>query len=139
MKINKKEFVTEASEVIALSELCENIGALGQPCLLMIRPAEVMSLDAEFPDDTPFITAIVLKTDEGFSEDMYKHFDLVVNEEEADEYADKLFKDKSRKQIEEINRCFITARKSSQEDILECESRAFYRLMADKNGGGSNE
>ena len=53
-------------------------------------------------------------------------------------FSEKLFKDKSQKQISEITACFTAARNSSAEEVLNIESRAFYRLMAEKNGGNSN-
>ena len=64
---------------------------------------------------------------------------MCIKAEEADEFVEKIFRDKTKKQIQEINACFIAARKAPAEKVLELESRAFYRLMADKNGGGANE
>jgi len=139
MKINKKEFVTEVSDAKSVSELCTDISAYGEPCLLIVYGGADFSADGRFPAELPFITAFAAEDAENVSSGIKDCFDLVISSENTDEYTEKLFKDKSRKQIEEINRCFIIARKDSQEDILACESRAFYRLMAEKNGGGSNE
>ena len=139
MKINKKELVTEVREASSVSQLCENISELGQPCLLVVCDNGSFSADGSFPADLPFITAFAADDIAVVSDDVRNSFDLVTDASGIDEYTEKLFKDKTRKQINEINQCFIIARKGSQEDILAQESRAFYRLMAEKNGGGSNE
>lgn len=137
MRIEKKEFVTEISGAASLSELCENTAELGSPCMLIVHTDGSLSADAEFPCDIPFITAAAVSGD--ISDELRSRFDLVIPEEETIAFTEKLFKDKTPGQVKEINKCFIAARKGTQEDILECESRAFYRLMAAKNGGGCNE
>ena len=139
MKINKKEFVTELSEAASLSEVCSEINAYGEPCLLIVFGDADFKADGAFPAELPFITAFAAAEPESVSDEVRSCFDLVISSENTDEYTEKLFKDKTKAQINEINKCFITARTGSQEDVLECESRAFYRLMAMKNGGGCNE
>ena len=137
MRIEKKEFITEEWEAASLSELCADIKAYGEPCMLLVHTGAAISKDAAFPCDTPFITAAAV-SGEADSE-LTSCFDLVIPEEESEAFTEKLFKDKTPFQVREINKCFIAARKGTQEEILECESRAFYRLMAAKNGGGCNE
>lgn len=137
MRIENKGFITEVRDAVSVSELCMSIKDLGEPCMLIVYMNSSMVQDAEFPSDLPFITAAAVSGDAECS--AAKVFDLVIPEEDTAAFTEKLFKDKTEEQIREINKCFIAARKGSQEDILECESRAFYRLMAAKNGGGSNE
>ena len=137
MRIEKKEFVTEVRDAISVSELCKSIKEFGEPCMLIVYMNSSMVQDAGFPSDLPFITAAAVKGDEERSAS--KVFDLVIPAEDTEAFTEKLFKDKTKEQIMEINKCFIAARKGSQEEILECESRAFYRLMAAKNGGSSND
>ena len=139
MKINKKEFVTEVREALSVSQLCGDTAELGQPCMLIVFGGEDFFADASFPSDMPYITAFAADDAESVSDEVRAAFDLVISADGADEYTEKLFKDKTAKQICEINRCFIAARGGSQEDILDCESRAFYRLMAEKHGGSGNE
>lgn len=139
MKINKKEFVTSVLGAASISEVCSDIKAYGEPCMLIVFGGADFAADGGFPDDLPFITAFAADEPESVSSEVRERFDLVISSENTDEYTEKLFKDKSEAQIKEINKCFITARNGSQKDILECESRAFYRLMAMKNGGGCNE
>ena len=136
MRIEKKEFVTEVRDAVSVSELCKSIKEFGEPCMLIVYMNSSMVQDAGFPSDLPFITAAAVSGDEECSAS--KVFDLVIPAEDTEVFTEKLFKDKTKEQIMEINKCFIAARKGSQEEILECESRAFYRLMAAKNGGGSN-
>ena len=107
--------------------------------MLIVYGGGALSADGSFPADTPFITAYAAAEDECVSDSIRKAFDLVISAEGTDEYVEKLFKDKTKMKINEINKCFITARNGSQEDVLTCESKAFYRLMAVKNGGGSDE
>ena len=90
----------------------------------------------EFLSEAPFISAVV--SDSADSE-LAASADMFIKSEEVDEYVEKLFKDKTKKQIQEINACFTVARNSPAAKVLEIESKAFYRLMANKNGGNSNE
>ncbi|MBR4628267.1 MAG: hypothetical protein IKO47_11335 [Ruminococcus sp.] len=139
MKINKMELVTEVRETQSLSQVCGDTAALGQPCMLIVYGGADFRADASFPADIPFITAFAADDAESVSADISGAFDMVIPAGDAEDFAGKLFKDKTEKQIHEINKCFIAARTGSQEDILACESRAFYRLMAEKNGGAGNE
>lgn len=139
MKINKMDLVTEVREAQSLSQVCGDTAVLGQPCMLIVYGSADFAADASFPEDIPFITAFAADDTDSVSGDVRNAFDLIIAAETADEYTEKLFKDKTAKQIHEINKCFIAARTGSQEDILACESRAFYRLMAEKNGGAGNE
>ncbi|SFD15946.1 hypothetical protein [Ruminococcus albus] len=129
MKIIKNELYTEVSKVDMLSELTS--ADLGEPCLLIVHDngsmragdeAEVVS----FFYDLPYITA--LASDEPYA-DIAKFFDIVIPAEKACEYAENLFKDKTAFQIREITSCFVTARNGRINDILDAESRAFYRLI----------
>lgn len=135
MNIEIKDFVTEVRGAGTLSEaLAEDIG---EPCMLMVFGNEDFKADRSFPADTPYITAFAAEGEA--TENVCRTFDLVIPAGDAEAYTEKLYKDKTLSQIREINACFTAARTGSQEDILACESRAFYRLMAQKNGGGSNE
>lgn len=138
MKITENENVTEVRDISDLAGLAD--AELGSPALLIVYPTENITADESaksFFLDAPFITAAVGDTPD---DDTLSLFDLALTEDEAAELPKKLFKDKSRRQIDEINAIFIAARKgASQEELLAMESKAFYRLMADKNGGGSNE
>ena len=139
MKTEIKEFVTEVRGAGSVSEICGAAESLGEPCMLIVYGGEGFDCEGGFPADVPFITAYAASEGETVSDGIRAAFDLVISAEGVDEYTGKLFKDKSKWAVNEINKCFIAARKGSQEDILTCESRAFYRLMAAKNGGGSNE
>lgn len=147
MKIDTTEFVTQVQGLKDLSELVENADKLGQPCLLMVYPSENALLTSgkdekaiqDFFADAAFMTAVVTDENANISEQAISLFDLKVSSENADEYADKLFNEKTKKQVDEITACFTAARKGSAQEVLDCESRAFYRLMAEKNGGDSNE
>ncbi|NLT09481.1 MAG: hypothetical protein GXY08_08260 [Ruminococcus sp.] len=138
MRINKTDNVTEVSEFTDLS--CLRSADLGSPALIIVHLQSAAAPDEKTRDflrSAPFITAAAGDISDI---DVRSAFDLKISDEEAALLPEKLFKDKSRRQINEINAIFIAARKgASQEELLEMESRAFYRLMADKNGGGSNE
>lgn len=139
MRIEIEGFVTKVSEAASAGEINSSLGKLGSPCMLIVYGGADFLAKGGFPADIPFITAFAADDAGNVSDDIRKCFDLVIEASGTDEYIKKLFKDKSRKQADEINACFITARNGSQEDILACESRAFYRLMAEKNGGAGNE
>lgn len=139
MRIEKEEFVTKISNADSIKEINASREELGSPCMLIVYGIADLNTEEGFPADTPFITAFAADDTENVSSSVRNCFDLVISTENADEYVQKLFKDKSRSQINEINACFIAARNGSQEDVLSCESKAFYRLMAEKNGGAGNE
>lgn len=139
MKTEIKEFVTEVRGAGSVTEICGALSSFGEPCMLIVYGSGNFSADGSFPADVPFITAYAAGEGENVSDGVRAAFDLVISAEGIDEYTGKLFKDKTKWQVNEINKCFIAARTGSQEDVLACESRAFYRLMAAKNGGGSNE
>ena len=146
MTITNNEITAKVSQISSLYQLLENKEQLGKPCLLLICTDSSTVLGADdkektavkdFLADAQFISAIVSEGEP--SEELRAAADLCIKSEEADEYIKKLFKDKTKKQIQEINACFTAARKAPAEKVLEIESRAFYRLMADKNGGAANE
>ncbi|SEL29116.1 hypothetical protein [Ruminococcus albus] len=130
MKIIKNELYTDVSNIDKLSELiCAD---MGEPCLLIVHDNGSMQAGDEAKvgsifSDLPYITAFA--SDEPYT-DIAKFFDIVIPAEKADEYAENLFKDKTEFQIREITSCFVTARNGSTDDILNAESRAFYRLIA---------
>ena len=146
MTIANKDIVTEVCRISSLYQLLDQKEQLGEPCLIMIfvdsktvlgsndtEKAAVRDLLA----NAPFMSAVV--SDDEICDELSSAADFVLKASNAQEYTEKLFKDKTKKQIAEITACFTAARKGSAEDVLNVESRAFYRLMADKNGGNSNE
>lgn len=146
MTINKNEITAKVSQISSLYQLLDSKEQLGEPCLLLIYTDSSTVLGADdseksavkaFLSDAQFMSAIVSEGEP--SEELRAAADMCIKAEEADEFVEKIFKDKTKKQIQEINACFIAARKAPAEKVLELESRAFYRLMADKNGGGSDE
>ena len=146
MTINKNEITTKVSQISSLYQLLDSKEQLGEPCLLLIYTDSSTVLGADdseksavkaFLSDAQFMSAIVSEGEP--SEELRAAADMCIKAEEADEFVEKIFKDKTKKQIQEINACFTAARKAPAEKVLELESRAFYRLMADKNGGGSDE
>lgn len=139
MKIRTDEFVTEVSDIASLSELPD--AELGDPCLLIVHGSGISadgtdSAAADLLTNAPFVTALA---DDEPDNSIAELFDMVIPTDDISGFTAKLFKDKTRFQAKQINTCFIAARKGSQADILDCESRAFYRLLADKIGGSSNE
>lgn len=146
MTINKNEITAKVSQISSLYQLLDSKEQLGEPCLLLIYTDSSTVLGADdseksavkaFLSDAQFMSAIVSEGEP--SEELRAAADMCIKAEEADEFVEKIFKDKTKKQIQEINACFIAARKAPAEKVLELESRAFYRLMADKNEGGANE
>lgn len=146
MTINKNEITAKVSQISSLYQLLDSKEQLGEPCLLLIYTDSSTVLGADdseksavkaFLSDAQFMSAIVSEGEP--SEELRAAADMCIKADEADEFVEKIFKDKTKKQIQEINACFIAARKAPAEKVLELESRAFYRLMADKNGGGANE
>ena len=146
MTINKNEITAKVSQISSLYQLLDSKEQLGEPCLLLIYTDSSTVLGADdseksavkaFLSDAQFMSAIVSEGEP--SEELRAAADMCIKAEEADEFVEKIFKDKTKKQIQEINACFIAARKAPAEKVLELESRAFYRLMADKNGSGANE
>lgn len=146
MTINASDIVTEICDISSLYELLGKEEQLGEPCLLFINTdsSTVLGRDASekeavrsFLAQAHFMTAVAYR--EGTPEEVTAAADMAVKADEAASFIEKLFKDKTAKQVREINSCFIAARTSGAKDVLDAESRAFYRLMADKNGGGANE
>ena len=146
MTITKDEITARVSQISSLYQLLENKEQLGEPCLLLMYTDSSTVLGADdseksavktFLTDAQFMSAVVSEGEP--SEELKAAADMCIKAEEADEFVEKIFKDKTKKQIQEINACFTAARKAPAEKVLEIESRAFYRLMADKNGGGANE
>ena len=146
MTIINNEITARVSQISSLYQLLENKEQLGEPCLLLIYTDSSTVLGADdseksavktFLTDAQFMSAVVSEGEP--SEELKAAADMCIKAEEADEFVEKIFKDKTKKQIQEINACFTAARKAPAEKVLEIESRAFYRLMADKNGGGANE
>ena len=146
MTIANKDIITEVCQISSLYQLLDQREQLGEPCLIMIfvnSKTVLGSNDTEkaavrsLLSNAPFMSAIV--SDDEISDELSSAADLVLKASNAQEYTEKLFKDKTKKQVAEITACFTAARKGSAEDVLNVESRAFYRLMADKNGGNSNE
>lgn len=146
MTINKNEITAKVSQISSLYQLLDSKEQLGEPCLLLIYTDSSTVLGADdseksavkaFLSDAQFMSAIVSEGEP--SEELRAAADMCIKAEEADEFVEKIFKGKTKKQIQEINACFTAARKAPAEKVLELESRAFYRLMADKNGGGANE
>lgn len=146
MTISKTEIITSVCQISSLYQLLGSKEQLGEPCLLLIHTDSSTVLGAddsekaavrEFLSEAPFMSAVV--SESGADSELSSAADMSIKAEEADEYVEKLYKDKTKKQIQEINACFTAARKSPAEEVLGIESRAFYRLMADKNGGSSNE
>ena len=146
MTIINTETTARVSQISSLYQLLENKEQLGEPCLLLIYTDSSTVLGADdseksavktFLTDAQFMSAVVSEGEP--SEELKAAADMCIKAEEADEFVEKIFKDKTKKQIQEINACFTAARKAPAEKVLEIESRAFYRLMADKNGGGANE
>ena len=146
MTIKNNGIVTEVCGISSLYQLTEIKEQLGEPCLLIIYTdiSTVLGDDdaqkaaaRDLLANAPFMSAVA--SDDEINSEISSAADLVLKASEAEEYTEKLFKDKTKKQVSEITACFTAARKASAEEVLTIESRAFYRLMADKNGGNSNE
>ena len=138
MNTEIKEYTTEISGLDSLSGLINT--EIGSPCLLIVKDSKIsgdISDDIrKFFTNAPFLT--VLADDEP-SEELAKLFDMVIPAEGIDEWTAILFKDKTKWAADQITACFVKARTGTAAEVLDCESRAFYRLMAVKNGGSSNE
>ena len=146
MTVNKNGYAVKATDISSLYELVGSAEQLSNACLVIVYPQsstvvgnteEEISAVREFLRNAVFITAAAF--DDDADENLAHEFDLRLKSSEIDEYVEKLFKDKTEKQIKEINACFTASRTAPAEKVLEIESKAFYRLMADKNGGNSNE
>ncbi len=146
MTINNHGYAVKVSDTASLYELTSASAKLDSACLVIVYPdsntvignsSEEISSVKEFLTNANFVSAAACSSDT--DEKLTALFDLKIDSDEVDEYVEKLFKDKTKKQITEINACFTASRTASAEKVLEIESRAFYRLMADKNGGNSNE
>lgn len=146
MKFKNGEFLNEIYEISSLYQiLCEK-NRLGEPSLLLVYPDsqtivaetdEEKSAVIKFFRELSCVTAVVC--DEQLSDEITSLFDFVMETGEVERFTDKLFNEKTKKQIDEINACFKICGDNSAEKILELESKAFYRLMAEKNGGRANE
>lgn len=146
MTINNHGYAVKVSDIASLYELTSANAQLDGACLIIVYPksntvigntGEEISAVKEFFTNAEFVSAAACSEDT--DEKLTALFDLKLNCDEVDEYVEKLFKDKTKKQIREINACFTASRTAPAEKVLEIESRAFYRLMADNNGGNSNE
>ncbi len=146
MKFKSGEFITEIYEISSLYQiLCEK-NQIGEPYLLLVyldnqtitgANDKEKSAVAEFFGSLPYVTAIV--SDEPLKDDISSLFDFTLTKDEVESFTDKLYNEKTKKQIDEINACFKIKGENSAEKILELESKAFYRLMAEKNGGSADE
>ncbi len=146
MTVNKNGYAVKVTDISSLYELVGAAEQLSSACLVIVYPQsstvvgnteEEISAVRELLRSADFITAAAF--DDDADEKLAHEFDLRLKSSEVDEYVEKLFKDKAEKQIKEINACFTASRTAPAEKVLEIESKAFYRLMADKNGGNSNE
>ena len=146
MTVNKNGYAVKVTDISSLYELVGSAEQLSNACLVIVYPQistvvgnseEEISAVRELLRNAGFITAAAFDNDT--DEQLAHEFDLRLKSSEVDEYVEKLFKDKTEKQIKEINACFTASRTAPAEKVLEIESKAFYRLMADKNGGNSNE
>jgi hypothetical protein len=146
MTVNKNGYAVKVTDISSLYELVGSAEQLSNACLVIVYPQsstvvgnseEEISAVRELLRNAGFITAAAF--DDDTDEQLAPEFDLRLKSSEVDEYVEKLFKDKTEKQIKEINACFTASRTAPAEKVLEIESKAFYRLMADKNGGGSDE
>lgn len=146
MTVNKNGYAVKVTDISSLYELVGSAEQLSNACLVIVYPQistvvgnseEEISAVRELLKNAGFITAAAF--DDDTDEQLAHEFDLRLKSSEVDEYVEKLFKDKTEKQIKEINACFTASRTAPAEKVLEIESKAFYRLMADKNGGNSNE
>ena len=138
MNTEIKEYTTEVSGVTSLSQLL--VEDLGSPCLLIVKESritsDVSSDIRKFFKNASFLTALA---DDAPTQELAELFDMVIPAEGIGEWTERLFKDKTKWASDQITACFVKARTGTAEEILDCESRAFYRLMAVKNGGSSNE
>ncbi len=137
MKIAYSEFVTEISEITALEELLSV--KTGSPCLLIVQDDGQLTAGNpealhEFFAAAPFLTALA---SENPDPETTGFFDMIIPPQDTQAYAAALFRDKTPMQNREITACFVTARSGTAEDVLTSESRAFYRLVAEKNRGDS--
>ncbi|SEH84939.1 hypothetical protein SAMN02910265_03029 [Ruminococcus flavefaciens] len=146
MTVNNNGYAVKVTDISSLYELVGSAEQLSNACLVIVYPQistvvgnseEEISAVRELLKNAGFITAAAF--DDDTDEQLAHEFDLRLKSSEVDEYVEKLFKDKTEKQIKEINACFTASRTAPAEKVLEIESKAFYRLMADKNGGNSNE
>lgn len=142
MTITKNDITAEVSHIGSLYELLGQREQIGDPCLLIIRADESTVLGAdeteksevrEYLARASFMSAVV--SEDNDRSELSEAADMVITPQEAEDFAEKLFKDKTKKQIQEINSCFTAARTATAEEVLGTESRAFYRLMSEKNGG----
>jgi hypothetical protein len=135
MKMKQTQFVTEIFDLASMEEL--RSAAVGEPCLLILHDGAF----TESPDlrgflaDAPYMTALAADQP---SAELAAQFDLVISPDGVREYTDALFKDMTKKRAAEITACFVKARKGSAAEVLEAESRAFFRLVAEITGGNAD-
>lgn len=132
MKLEQTAFVTEISGFSAFDEL--PAAQTGQPCLLLVHMPEQTDLTPEvqaFLAEAPFLTALVSDAPDA---EAAAYFDLTIAPAALPEYTEMLFREMTPEQAAEITNCFVIARKGSAQDVLDAESRAFYRLIAAKTG-----
>ncbi|MBE6868055.1 MAG: hypothetical protein E7494_04755 [Ruminococcus albus] len=139
MNILINELYTEICKVDMLSDII--CAELGDPCLLIVHDNGIMQAGNKakvrsFFADLPYITALASDSPDA---DIAEFFDIVIPADNADKYAENLFKDKTAFQIREITNCFVTAKNGSTNDVLDAESRSFYRLIALIAGGELDE
>ncbi|WP_019678943.1 hypothetical protein [Ruminococcus flavefaciens] len=141
MTITKNDITAEVSHIGSLYEILGQREQIDDTCLLLIRADESTVLGAdeteksevrEYLARASFMSAVV--SEDNDRSELSEAADMVITPQEAEDFAEKLFKDKTKKQIQEINSCFTAAR-TPAEEVLGTESRAFYRLMSEKNGG----
>lgn len=135
MKMNQTEFVTEVFELASAEEL--RSAQLGEPCLLIVHGDAVTNTAglADYLANAHCMTALAAAKP---SAELAAMFDLVISPEGIAGYTAELFKDMTKKQAAEITGCFVTARHGSTREVLDAESRAFFRLIAEKTGGNAN-
>ena len=106
MTISKTEIITSVCQISSLYQLLESKEQLGEPCLLMIHTDSSTVLGADdsekaavrkFLSEAPFMSAVV--SESGADSELASAADMFIKAEEADEYIEKLYKDKTKKHI----------------------------------------
>ncbi|MBQ9808835.1 MAG: hypothetical protein IJM55_08220, partial [Ruminococcus sp.] len=98
LEVKIYEFVTEIHGLRDMADLPAISDRIGSPALLMVYPEDNAFCTDDVWDffmESPFITAAVGK---GIPDHLIDFFDLKIKEEDAEGYAEKLFKDKTRRQ-----------------------------------------
>ena len=145
MNVYKKGLAAEMRGLSSLYQLLSAEELRSDVCLLIIYPdcgavlgrsEEEKSAVRRFLAEAPFMTAAVCGDDT--DKELSAAADIRISSSEAEDYAERLFDGKSVAQIREITACFAAARTAPAKKVLDLESRAFYRLMAPADGGGSH-